>query len=252
MISVTFDSNVWESIVDDSKRITPSSFSEIYELIIQKKISPFFYDGIVSLETIKKDERKHFIGSFKASISMQVGNEQPSVSEGTAPPELSDYLKENLPKAFNMGFKFLRAPRIGSHGVSPESEHAAKDTKFPLEERLNRTFEVMRFIEGLGAGKGKLDADISANPGIGLPEKVKNDTALTNKMFAKNIAEWVDGDALAAHYGFGIDYFCTNDKAAGAGSISVFSDENLKKITAKYGIRVVSPDDLVRDIKQRT
>ena len=252
MISVTFDSNVWENVVDESKRIESSSYLKIYDWIVKKEIEPFFFEGIVTLETIPKLDRKQFLGSFKPSISIQVGDEEPNVSEGTAPPELSEYLKDMIPKAIGMGFKFLRFPRIGGHGIDADAEYAAKDTNFSLTERLNRSFEFARFVEELGAGKGKLNSDISQNLGIGFSEKIKNDTNLAKKQFAKNIAEWVDGDALAAHYGYGIDYFCTNDKASGAGSASVFSDVNLEKLIARYSIKVVPPDDLIRQLEQLT
>lgn len=250
MISVTFDSNVWENVVDDSKRIDSPTYSKIYNLITQKKIEPYFFEGILTLETIKKEERKEFIRNFKPAISIQIDDEDPIVSEGTAPPELSEYLKGLLPKAIAIGFKFIRTPRIGSHGIDPKSEYAAQDTKFPLNERLERTFEFARFVESLGAGKGKLNSNISQNIGIGISEKTKNDANLTDKQFAKNIAEWVDGDALAAHYGYGIDYFCTNDNASGAGSTSVFSAKNLEKLATKYGVKVVSPAHLISHIEQ--
>jgi hypothetical protein len=32
------------------------------------------------------------------------------------------------------------------------------------------------------------------------------------KKLAAAVAEWVDGDALAVHYAFGADVFCTNDR----------------------------------------
>lgn len=60
--------------------------------------------------------------------------------------------------------------------------------------------------------------------------------------------EWVDGDAIAAHYGFGIDYFCTNDQAKGAGTASVFHPDNLNRLSEQYGIKVVSPSQLLEII----
>lgn len=252
MVSVTFDSNVWESVVDEAKRSTSPCFIEIHDLILQKVIAPYFFEGIVTLETIQKQDRKKHIAEFKPTISIQIGDEEPRVSEGTPPTELSEYLKKTIPKAIKMGFKFIRTPRIGGHGVDPSAEYVAKDTIFSLSERLERTFNVLRFIESLGAGKAKLDNDILKNPGNGLVEKTANDTKLTDKQFAKNIAEWVDGDAIAAHYGYGIDYFCTNDKASGAGASSIFSSKNLKIVCEKYGIRIVSPNELLGLIRPRT
>lgn len=252
MVSVTFDSNVWESVVDEKKRSVSPCFLEIHDLILRNAIVPYFFEGILTLETIQKQDRKKHIAEFRPTISTQVGDEEPRVSEGTPPPELSEYLKETIPKAINIGFKFIRAPRVGGHGLDPSAEYVAKDILFPLSERLERTFDALRFIESLGAGKAKLDNDILKNPGNGLVEKTANDTNLTDKQFAKNIAEWVDGDAIAAHYGYGIDYFCTNDKASGAGASSIFSSNNLKAVREKYGIKIVSPNELLSHIRPRT
>lgn len=251
MISVTFDSNVWESVVDDTKRGAYPVCQKIYDLINNNEITPYFFEGIVSLETIPKENRKAHIHGFKPTISIQVGDEEPKVTEGTPPPELSEYLKINIPKALKIGFKFIRTPRIGGNGINASADCAAEDINYPLEERLIRTFEVVRYIESLGAGKGKLDNNIEKNQGYGMVEKTKNDTNLTNNKYAKDIAEWVDGDAIAAHYGYGIDYFCTNDKASGAGASSIFSATNLTKVSQRYGIKVVSPEELLNLILPR-
>ena len=249
MIKVTFDSNVWEQTVDESKRNGLSAYTSIYNHILNKKIEPYFFEGIVTLENIQKNLRKDFIANFKPTISIQVGDEPPRVTAGTATPELSEYLNTTIPKALNIGFKFIKTPRIGGLGIDPLSEHAAKDEKYILSERLNRTFDFLRFIESQGVGKGKLDTSISTSGGTGIIEKTRNDTLLTEKQYAKNVAEWVDGDALAAHYGYGIDYFCTNDRASGAGLNSVFHPSNLNQIKQKYTIEVVTPDELLSIIQ---
>jgi hypothetical protein len=51
---------------------------------------------------------------------------------------------------------------------------------------------------------------------------------------ARAIAEWVDGDALAAHYAFKADVFCTNDRAHKAGSKSIFHPSNLAKLKSQF------------------
>lgn len=78
-----------------------------------------------------------------------------------------------------------------------------------------------------------------------LIHKTYSDEVLSDKKFAIGVAEWVDGDALSAHYGYGIKYFCTNDNARGAGSNSVFSIENRRKLKDKFGINIISPIKLI-------
>lgn len=249
MISVTFDSNVWEQVVDESKRNDSDTYTAIYNHILTNKIEPYFFEGIVTLENIPKDQRKEYIKNFKPSISIQIGNESQIISEGTPAPELSDYLKKTIPQALKMGFKFIRTPRIAGHGIDPSAEYAAKDMRYSLDDRLKRTCEILRFIESQGVGKAKLDKSIASNKGAGMAQKTQNDSSLNNKQYSKNVAEWVDGDALAAHYGYGINYFCTNDRASGAGSNSVFHTSNLDQIKQKYDITVVTPNELLSIIQ---
>jgi len=249
MISVTFDSNVWEQVVDKVKRNGSSTYTMIYTHIVNKDIKPYFFEGLATLESIQKKDRKNFIKNYRPTISIQVGDEEPIVKEGTPNPELSNYLKEIIPEALNIGFKFIRTPRIAGFGIAPSSEHAATDENYPLGERLDRTFSILRFIEGKGSGKAQLDNSIFANEGGGIVEKTKNDINISDKKYAKSIAEWVDGDALAAHYGYGIDYFCTNDQARGAGSNSVFHSSNLEVLKENYGVKVITPDELLSIIQ---
>jgi hypothetical protein len=44
---VTFDSNVWERIVDEEKRKHFASGGRLYDAILQKQIEPFFFEGFL-------------------------------------------------------------------------------------------------------------------------------------------------------------------------------------------------------------
>lgn len=45
MLTVTFDSNVWENIVDPLKRDKDKIYKKIYDAICSNKIEPFFLKG---------------------------------------------------------------------------------------------------------------------------------------------------------------------------------------------------------------
>jgi hypothetical protein len=68
----------------------------------------------------------------------------------------------------------------------------------------------------------------------------------------KAIAEWSDGDSVAAHISYGIDFFCTLDFAVGARDTSVFSPRNRAILENKYGIRFVTPEQLCSILQSRT
>lgn len=219
---VTFDSNVWESIVDENKRANSAEvYSQLFHLIQSKIITPFFFEGIATIETMKKSERKPYIANFKGAYSITVDGQEISSSKGSKAPELTEYLASMIPKALELGFRFTKLPRVGAPALEFDKKYLAPDVKHDLGDRLERSFECLRFIESLGAGRSHL----------------------------MNQLPRVDGDALAASYGYDIDYFCTNDRASSAGQTSIFYHENLKKLESNYPVNVITPEDLASKFK---
>ena len=246
-ITVTFDSNVWENIVDETKREGDTNYEILYFKITEKNIIPFFFEGLATTETILKKERKDYYKNFKAEITISIDNEIECITEGSKLPELTDYLKKNIPKALDMGFKFIKFSRIGQPSLDINKKYFAEEKSYSLEDRLNRSSICARYIENLGLGKANLENQLGGDNGIIF--QTRNDEKVNLKKYAKGIAEWVDGDALSAHYGYGIDYFCTNDIASRAGIYSVFSKNNLENIKNKFDIKVLSPIELIQIIK---
>ncbi len=244
--SVTFDSNVWEIIVDEDKRNNSDQiYTKLYELIKNGLITPYFFEGLATMETIKKTDRKERYANYKSGFSMSVDGEEITSHAGSGGLEISDYLNRVVPQALELGFRFTKLPRIGAPGLNIPEKYWAPDVKYTMRERLDRSFECAQFIESLGAGKGKLMNKLNSTTG-GLVQRTKNDKSLTGNQYSKAVGEWVDGDALAANYGYGIDFFCTNDKASSAGSSSIFHATNLQQVEQRYPVNVVSPEELLQ------
>lgn len=245
-VSVTFDSNVWEVVVDEDKRNNSDPvYTKLYELIKDGSIIPFFFEGLATIETIKKLDRKGFFANYSAGLSISVDGEDVSVSLGSGGPVISSYLNDMVPKALGLGFRFTKFPRIGAPKLNIPEKYWAPDEKYSMGERQERSFECARFIEGIGAGKGKLMNDLDPAVG-GLVQRTKNDSSVTPGKYSKAVGEWSDGDALAANYGYGIDYFCTNDRASGAGTSSIFHSTNLQQLEQKFPVNVVYPEELLQ------
>ena len=246
-ITVTFDSNVWESIVDPEKRIAGSAFEAILTMIRSREILPFFSEGIATIETVPKQKRIDHFPSSRSKITMRIGDNAPTVTEGTPAHELSDYLSKNIPLALSLGFRFIRLPRAGAPRV-PE-ELMAADTYVSLEDRLERSFNFVRHIESLGFGRSRM-AEKTREVRLRQASRISADEKLPLiKPYAKAVAEWADGDALAAHYGYGLDYFCTNDRGRNAGAGSVFSEANLLNLMNQFSLKVVNPEELVTKLR---
>lgn len=59
IIQVVFDSNIWELIVDEEKRdVSCVDIEKIHFSIMEGLIRPYFFEGIVNYESIKKSTGK--------------------------------------------------------------------------------------------------------------------------------------------------------------------------------------------------
>lgn len=68
--------------------------------------------------------------------------------------------------------------------------------------------------------------------------------------FLSAVAEWSDGDSVALHIAYKLDYFCANDRGIAAGTRSVFNDSIYRKIHDKFGFHKLSPIELANQIMQ--
>jgi hypothetical protein len=66
---------------------------------------------------------------------------------------------------------------------------------------------------------------------------------------ARAIAEWSDGDSIAAHYGYANDFFCSADIGKSAKN-SVLSPGNRTWLTTVFGIRFVTLSELAGIIEE--
>lgn len=257
MITVTFDSNVWENIVDEDKRKDNSVFEKLYKAITTNQIRPYFFEGALTYESIMRNDRQKYFGSIKPNISVEIDeasfNETNMIhlklcispsSNATITP--SNYLECIAPKAFELGFKCLKAPRIGGLSSDLAKNNYADDEFYKQSERLERYHECSRYIQSLGCGKDIIDKLVAKCENQSLPDAVKSSSDIvSNKKISSSISEWSDGDALAAHYGYGIKYFCTYDNARNAGKSSIFSKENRSSLEQKYKISIKTPEKII-------
>jgi hypothetical protein len=119
-------------------------------------------------------------------------------------------------------------------------------------ERQSPASNAIRGIEGRGFGKDAIERignDIAGRLGQnGLWHTFLDRAAdsTQNELIADAVGEWADQDAIAAHIGYGLDYFCTADTGRSATHLgaSIFTQANRAWLTSTYGIRFITLDDL--------
>lgn len=166
----------------------------------------------------------------------------------------------------DLGLTFLICPRIGltrpkyknDYGSNVEYtlENKADEHTYSQKERQSRYFDILRYIENdLKAGKqwlSELENEITNSGGTYRADEpwflnvANNISSIEENKLMNRFGDWADADAIAAHYAYGNDIFCTNDIAKGAGSNSVMSADNRKELENEYCIEFKSLDELIR------
>jgi len=158
---------------------------------------------------------------------------------------------ERFGAALALGIKFIGAPRIGMPRVEvPNADPYVAETEQELAQRLDRYFELAKAIEdrGLGSIQAQQLARRFANAAqttsghwfkaLGAARDIHQ-----TREVARAIAEWSDGDSVAAHYGYGNDFFCTGDEAR-PGHPSILDAANRAWLTADFGVRFCTMPEL--------
>jgi hypothetical protein len=132
-------------------------------------------------------------------------------------------------RALDLGLRILSAPRESSSRIDdPSGELYAKDAdEAAVSMRLQRYESIVAAIEGRGLGFAR----VMKTPGSG-------------RKAARAVAEWADGDSVAAHHGYANDLFCTEDRAARAGRRSVMHPAYRGWLHRAYGVEFVTLAEL--------
>jgi hypothetical protein len=134
-------------------------------------------------------------------------------------------------RALDLGMRILSAPRAGSTRILSPDVYASDADE---STRLERYAAICAAIEARGLGYARM-------------EKVaKSDS----KQFARAVAEWADGDSVAAHHGYANDLFCTQDRAVKAGRQSVLHPAHRGWFRRVYGVEFVTLAELAKRIER--
>lgn len=258
MLTVTFDSNVIEKILMPELHETEEKspfFFRIRKAIDQKQISVCVADMYFTREQIPKTERllrtnknitnaseikREVLPNGRIRLCISIG---PSKQFGNV--ELDHFRRKTLGALQSVGGKILKTFRLADfvckeipselycHPESVEGTMCRIDKCFRyVEEQLSAGGDAIRMVTGAGAHE---------NPYLKL-----SDPKIQGKAFSTAFAEDADAMAIAAHYGYGIQLFCTEDKGVSAGLKSVMSQKNRLKLRKQFGIRFCNVRSLTK------
>ena len=244
-MNITFDTNVWEPVVNEEK----PHLVKIKNKILNGKIQAYICEITLSLEAIRKKERAKFFENYKhrttvENLPPENGTLGIRVSFGPNTelhPGIHPKQWDKLLKARDLGFRVLgmtTTPETVRTKEIPNDMYVQHDDIEEFWRYAEPLANCNNFIVGLGCGRAAYDQfraqfNLVGSGGQTLP-------AEQERKFSEAIAEWVDGDALSAHYAAGNDYFCTDDKARKAGTGSIFHAQNRTQLEKEFGIKIIS------------
>jgi hypothetical protein len=168
------------------------------------------------------------------------------------------YTLEDREGVFAPSKKMLASPLVGTP-MAAEEFRAIEDTPYRafLLQRLDRQVRLAKEIEKRGVGCGRAKALAARLAGGALRGSIwwqslgnVQDVHERGEV-SRAIAEWADGDSVAAHYGYGNDFFCTLDAGKGEskrGDPAILDADNRAWLTEKYGIQFVTIGELAKAI----
>jgi hypothetical protein len=252
---VTFDSNIWEKVVSPDPSCEPSlqdDYMTVHDALRDSRIHGFICETVGTLEAVKRKGRKQYFGSITPQVRVDVadqGSRNLSLNLSIVPnhdqhPGLPDVLLKKLNIAFALGIRLLRAPRIGLPipALFLDSGLFADENDIPSSAaRDNRWGDLVAEIETRGVGSAKvrsLERDL-----------ISKDPEAEDKAFAAAVAEWADGDSVAAHLAYCNGIFCTHDEGRHSKGPSVLDPENRRWLTSAYGVEFATIKSLASVIR---
>jgi hypothetical protein len=226
---ITFDTNTLDPVTQpELAGAMRADCLAIHQALEAKKSEGFFCETIVTVEGVETHR-----GLFRPDVVARAN------------------------RALDLGMRILSAPRIGGVRINdPSGELYLKD---PDEEaqsmRLKRYEAIAVAIEarGLGFARALKVAELLANRASGaqsgfVKRACASDRRSINKV-ARAMAEWADGDSVAAHYAYAGDLFCTEDRARKAGASSVMHPSHRAWLGRAFKVKLVTIAELARLIR---
>ena len=154
--------------------------------------------------------------------------------------------------AREIGMRALKAPpRVGGFRVPDPDFYEPDSSEAALSERINKAGDVSTAIEARGVGYAlvksvavkiaKRDGVANEMPtqSLGRAQGVHEEGRVK-----RAVPEWADADSMAAHVGYGIELFCTEDEGKSAGAPSVLDATNRAWLETTYGVKFVNLSQL--------
>ena len=260
-LKVTFDTNTLKgAVTPDLCTSEPdhAAYVAVHEALKSGQITGYFSEAVFALDALGRQDKVDVVGGARIeSQSYTTGPSAITISIGSRWPRtpVNQQFLDRIQAALALGMRALIGPRRMADSLSVQG----------FGENFYEPFASAEEIIARGGKANEVDAAL-ARRGLGRARAVclgleysKRDDATgewwpqgigraRNKAERKKvheaINEWADGDAIAAHIGYGNDLFCTNDLGRSAGQQSALHPINRAWLQDTYGVEFVTISEL--------
>jgi len=266
-VRVTFDTNALDRVVRPErypKDLRQHAFKKIHKALKDGRIKGFFSETVLTLEGIQKIDRADVFDSTK--ILTDIKEEKAANGESgrvkvvltalqPARRQLHPEVVKRIRSAIQLGLRGMKIPRNGMIDIEdPSGKFFVQQSETEMAQRQQKTFEAARAIEKRNVGMTKvrqLGAKFGSRDGVSEPwyrSLVRAKDVHEENQVKRAISEWADGDSIAAHIGYGNEFFCTEDKGRTGGVSSIFDEKNRVWLAETYGVRFVTLPELAEQL----
>lgn len=267
---VSFDSHILGKVIFPERREKDPAhgcIEQINAALKGGKVQGFFCESIATHEAIAQKKRPHYFANRipKSEVKTHSEGNHPALTitirtDHDRHPGLHEALVRKLEKAQILGMRILHIPALNLQlpkYLRDRPEFYASHL-FETQRYADQFWEIAGAIEARGAGGAMIKALIQRFA-AGLPETVtvsgsgtqllayaKNEAEETS--ISKAVAEWADGDLVAAHIASGNEFLCSEDRGRSAAGPAVFDDSNRAWLKETYGVAIVSVRELAAQL----
>jgi hypothetical protein len=234
---VTFDTNTLDSVARPErypKDPHHAEFVKVHDAVVAGTLKGHFSETIFTLEGIENKDRPGILGGTRVkeqkteTIDEATGQETINIKmtpEMDRKPLHSEH-RQMIEAALKIGMRALKAPpRTGWILIDdPDGRFFALEADGDFVDRMNKSIDVCEAIESRRLGFALIK---STAVEFAKRDNVDYEMSFQSLVQARDVhekgrvkravAEWADADSIAAHIGYGIDLFCTEDQGKSAG-----------------------------------
>lgn len=279
-LRITFDTNTLDLACRPDRYHKDSRqphLAKVRDALANGSIEGFYSVTLLTIEAVMRTDRARVLAGTQIS---SCSTEPELIKNADLPDEMRDIAdgrdivsfttrltveqpdRRPVPEEFakrvkaakDLGVRALKqVPRIGAFSIDdPTGEYyLSNGDGEELGQWISKAHEVCASIENRGCGRAQVNA-------LGLKmadasqvwyQGLKNAKDIhEERAIERSFSEWADGDAIASHIAYGIDVFCTDDVGNSNANKSVLDAGNRAWLTATYGVRFMSFDELLASL----